>query len=101
MSFITRGFSGRGRERDDRLPPGQTLVGDFPVLSAGPTPEARNTFKRRSGWEPQRMYSRTPPPPNCSQRYAKCSRADTMSPHNSETDCLRTNWIKATILLTC
>ena len=37
MSFITRGFTGRGRERDDRLPPGQTLVGDFPVLSAGPT----------------------------------------------------------------
>ena len=39
MSFITRGFTGRGRERDDRLPPGQTLVGDFPVLSAGPTPD--------------------------------------------------------------
>ena len=39
MSFITRGFTGRGRERDDRLPPGQTLVSDFPVLSAGPTPE--------------------------------------------------------------
>ena len=39
MSFITRGFSGRSRERDDRLPPGQTLVHDFPVLSAGPTPD--------------------------------------------------------------
>ena len=39
MSFVTRGFTGRGRERDDRLPPGQTLVGDFPVLSAGPTPD--------------------------------------------------------------
>jgi DMSO/TMAO reductase YedYZ molybdopterin-dependent catalytic subunit len=39
MSFITRGFSGRGRDRDDRLPPGQTLVGDWPVLSAGPTPD--------------------------------------------------------------
>ena len=39
MSFITRGFSGRSRERDPRLPPGQTLVHDFPVLSAGPTPE--------------------------------------------------------------
>ena len=38
MSFITRGFSGRRRERDPRLPPGQTLVGDWPVLSAGPTP---------------------------------------------------------------
>jgi DMSO/TMAO reductase YedYZ molybdopterin-dependent catalytic subunit len=38
MSFITRGFSGRSRERDPRLPPGQTEVHDFPVLSAGPTP---------------------------------------------------------------
>lgn len=38
MSFITRGFSGRRRERDPRLPPGQALVGDWPVLSAGPTP---------------------------------------------------------------
>jgi DMSO/TMAO reductase YedYZ molybdopterin-dependent catalytic subunit len=38
MSFITRGFSGRGRDRDPRLPPGQTLVEDWPVLSAGPTP---------------------------------------------------------------
>jgi len=38
MSFITRGFTGRGRERDPRLPPGQTLVQDWPVLSAGATP---------------------------------------------------------------
>ncbi len=38
MSFITRGFSGRSRDRDPRLPPGQTLVEDWPVLSAGPTP---------------------------------------------------------------
>jgi len=39
MSFITRGFSGRNRERDPRLPPGQTKVEDWPVLSAGPTPK--------------------------------------------------------------
>lgn len=39
MSIITRGFSGRGRERDPRLPPGQSLVEDWPVLSAGPTPD--------------------------------------------------------------
>ncbi|GAA1525586.1 DMSO/TMAO reductase YedYZ molybdopterin-dependent catalytic subunit [Agromyces terreus] len=39
MSFVTRGFGGGSRDRDDRLPPGQTLVQDFPVLSAGPTPE--------------------------------------------------------------
>jgi DMSO/TMAO reductase YedYZ molybdopterin-dependent catalytic subunit len=38
MSFITRGFSGRSHDRDSRLPPGQTEVSDFPVLSAGPTP---------------------------------------------------------------
>jgi DMSO/TMAO reductase YedYZ molybdopterin-dependent catalytic subunit len=38
MSFVTRGFHGRRREDDGRLPPGQHLTGDFPVLSAGPTP---------------------------------------------------------------
>ncbi|MEO5920975.1 MAG: molybdopterin-dependent oxidoreductase [Pseudolysinimonas sp.] len=38
MSFITRGFSGRNRDQDPRLPPGQTLVEDWPVLSAGATP---------------------------------------------------------------
>jgi DMSO/TMAO reductase YedYZ molybdopterin-dependent catalytic subunit len=34
----TRGFQGRRRSTDDRLPPGQYLVDDFPVLTAGPTP---------------------------------------------------------------
>jgi DMSO/TMAO reductase YedYZ molybdopterin-dependent catalytic subunit len=39
--FISRGF--RGRQRQDpalvgRIPPGQYLTPDFPVLSAGPTP---------------------------------------------------------------
>jgi DMSO/TMAO reductase YedYZ molybdopterin-dependent catalytic subunit len=40
MDFISRGFRGRPRDKaaDDRLPPGQYLVRDFPVLSAGPTP---------------------------------------------------------------
>src|SRR5437879_1089273 len=40
MSFVSRGFRGRDREREagDRLPPGQYLVRGFPVLSAGPTP---------------------------------------------------------------
>lgn len=37
MGVVTRGFKGRGR-RDDKLPPGQYLTEDFPVLSAGPTP---------------------------------------------------------------
>ena len=40
MSFITRGFKGRRREgvSSSRVPPGQHVVSDFPVLSAGPTP---------------------------------------------------------------
>jgi DMSO/TMAO reductase YedYZ molybdopterin-dependent catalytic subunit len=38
--FVTRGFVGRRRppERGQRVPPGQYLTTDFPVLSAGPTP---------------------------------------------------------------
>jgi DMSO/TMAO reductase YedYZ molybdopterin-dependent catalytic subunit len=38
--FMSRGFRGRRRqtEGDARLPPGQYLVGGFPILSAGPTP---------------------------------------------------------------
>jgi DMSO/TMAO reductase YedYZ molybdopterin-dependent catalytic subunit len=39
MPPISRGFHGRRREADpDRIPPGQYVVEDFPVLSAGPTP---------------------------------------------------------------
>ena len=38
MSFVTRGFSGRRRDPGANLPPGQTLVDDWPVLSAGVTP---------------------------------------------------------------
>jgi DMSO/TMAO reductase YedYZ molybdopterin-dependent catalytic subunit len=40
MSFVSRGFQGRRRDEGDsgRVPPGQYLVDDFPVLSAGPTP---------------------------------------------------------------
>jgi DMSO/TMAO reductase YedYZ molybdopterin-dependent catalytic subunit len=40
LSPISRGFFGR-RQNDDttaRIPPGQHLTRDFPVLSAGPTP---------------------------------------------------------------
>jgi len=38
--FITRAFHGRRPEAgtEERLPPGQYLTRDFPVLSAGPTP---------------------------------------------------------------
>ncbi len=40
MSPISRGFMGRRRPVADsaRIPPGQYLTADFPVLSAGPTP---------------------------------------------------------------
>ena len=49
--FISRGFTGKrrgGAEKADRIPPGQYLTDDFPVLSAGPTPSldlARWTFR--------------------------------------------------------
>ena len=42
--FVTRGFVGRrtaagvGGDVAKRIPPGQYLTNDFPVLSAGPTP---------------------------------------------------------------
>ena len=41
MDYVTRGFRGRRREPDEsgRVPPGQYVTGDFPVLSAGPTPQ--------------------------------------------------------------
>ena len=38
MGIVSRGFGGRRRGGDEKLPPGQYLVTDFPVLSAGPTP---------------------------------------------------------------
>jgi DMSO/TMAO reductase YedYZ molybdopterin-dependent catalytic subunit len=41
MAFISRAFKGKRREgvSSSRVPPGQHVVGDFPVLSAGPTPK--------------------------------------------------------------
>ena len=38
--MVTRGFTSRHQPADvaDRIPPGQHVVDDFPVLSAGPTP---------------------------------------------------------------
>jgi DMSO/TMAO reductase YedYZ molybdopterin-dependent catalytic subunit len=41
MAPLTRGFGGRPRSERPDLPPGQYLVEDFPVLSAGPTPRIR------------------------------------------------------------
>jgi DMSO/TMAO reductase YedYZ molybdopterin-dependent catalytic subunit len=39
MGIVSPGFSGRRRAASEQLPPGQYLVTDFPVLSAGPTPK--------------------------------------------------------------
>jgi DMSO/TMAO reductase YedYZ molybdopterin-dependent catalytic subunit len=41
MGIITRGFSGRRTATALKLPPGQYLTTDFPVLSAGPTPRVQ------------------------------------------------------------
>jgi len=55
MSHISRGFHGRRREPEGdsgRVPPGQYVTDDFPVLSAGPTPHTaldKWTFSIRQG----------------------------------------------------
>jgi DMSO/TMAO reductase YedYZ molybdopterin-dependent catalytic subunit len=38
VAIISRGFFGRRSETEPKLPPGQYVTQDFPVLSAGPTP---------------------------------------------------------------
>jgi DMSO/TMAO reductase YedYZ molybdopterin-dependent catalytic subunit len=40
VGFVSRGFKGKRRDAasSSRVPPGQHVVDDFPVLSAGPTP---------------------------------------------------------------
>jgi DMSO/TMAO reductase YedYZ molybdopterin-dependent catalytic subunit len=38
MASLSPGFQGRPRSAGPKLPPGQYLTEDFPVLSAGPTP---------------------------------------------------------------
>lgn len=55
--MVTRGFRGRNvpPELSDRIPPGQHLVADFPVLSAGPTPRISTadwSFTLRVGPKP-------------------------------------------------
>src|SRR5208283_3072948 len=42
MSIVSRGFRGRRPAAEaGRIPPGQYLTDDFPVLSAGPTPTTK------------------------------------------------------------
>jgi DMSO/TMAO reductase YedYZ molybdopterin-dependent catalytic subunit len=55
--MATRGFTGRQQapEIAERLPPGQSLTADFPVLSAGPTPGIRTedwSFTLKVGAKP-------------------------------------------------
>lgn len=47
-TFLSRGFTGKHRQggAPERVPPGQYVTNDFPVLSAGPTP--RTTLERWS-----------------------------------------------------
>ncbi len=59
---ITRGFTGKQREKTEaeRLPPGQALTNDFPVLSAGPTPQvdlAKWSFTLKQGPKPVAKWS--------------------------------------------
>ena len=60
--MATRGFSGRARptETSGRLPPGQFVTEDFPVLSAGPTPRISTAdwkFTLRIGPRPIKRWS--------------------------------------------
>jgi DMSO/TMAO reductase YedYZ molybdopterin-dependent catalytic subunit len=56
MPIISPGWTGRRREGGKKLPPGQYLVNDFPVLQAGPTPRVDTrrwtlTIKTETGQE--------------------------------------------------
>jgi DMSO/TMAO reductase YedYZ molybdopterin-dependent catalytic subunit len=60
--MATRGFTGKGRATGagTRLPPGQFITGDFPVLSAGPTPRIALEawrFALRVGPKPVKQWS--------------------------------------------
>jgi DMSO/TMAO reductase YedYZ molybdopterin-dependent catalytic subunit len=63
MSHISRGFHGRRREpagESGRVPPGQYVTEDFPVLSAGPTPHTpldQWTFSIRQGGSTSKSWT--------------------------------------------
>ena len=65
MSPISRGFRGRRREpagAEGRVPPGQYVTSDFPVLSAGPTPHTpldQWTFSIRQEGAPTKTWTWT------------------------------------------
>ncbi len=60
--MATRGFTSRRQPpgATNRLPPGQHLVDDFPVLSAGPTPRVSHdewTFTLKTGPKPVKVWN--------------------------------------------
>jgi DMSO/TMAO reductase YedYZ molybdopterin-dependent catalytic subunit len=60
--MATRGFQGRHQPPGaaSRIPPGQHVVEDFPVLSAGPTPRVNTgewTFTLKSGPKPIKTWT--------------------------------------------
>ena len=60
--MVTRGFTGRGSGSDQsgRIPPGQHLVENFPVLTAGPTPDldtAKWNFTVKIGPKPVKVWN--------------------------------------------
>jgi DMSO/TMAO reductase YedYZ molybdopterin-dependent catalytic subunit len=61
ISPVARGFRGRPQSSlNDRIPPGQHLTRDFPVLSAGPTPSPNLgswTFSLQDGGSLLRKWS--------------------------------------------
>jgi hypothetical protein len=68
--ITTRDFTGPGRAKVDqrRVPPGQYVTEDFPVLSAGPTPHTpldrwTLTFMRRGGGTDRPHAAGTPARP--------------------------------------
>jgi len=60
--MVTRGFTRKSAAADkpDRIPPGQHLVGDFPVLTAGPTPRVSLgdwSFTLKAGPRPVKRWT--------------------------------------------
>ena len=60
--MVTRGFTGRGSGGDhsNRIPPGQHLVENFPVLTAGPTPRIETSdwkFTVKIGPRPIKVWN--------------------------------------------
>jgi DMSO/TMAO reductase YedYZ molybdopterin-dependent catalytic subunit len=89
MNIISQGFSGRRSAESPKLPPGQYLTKDFPVLSAGPTPhipldrweftirDENNALLRRWDWKAFRELPAETPTVDlhCVTRWSKLGTA--------------------------